>query len=135
MVKIVESIDLNEVYKELADPAAGGTCVFLGTVRNHSKGNEVKALSFEAYDEMAVQEMEKIRLHAIEEYGLCKAILVHAVGPKDIGEPIVVVGASSAHRKDAFPACRYLIDELKRTVPIWKKEFFLDESEWVSPTP
>jgi molybdopterin synthase catalytic subunit len=135
MIQIVDKIDLNSFFAELSDPEAGGTCLFVGTVRNHSKGQEVTKLSFECYDEMALAEMEKIRQTAIEKWGLKKALLVHAVGAMNIGEPIVVVGAASAHRKEAFEACRYLIDELKKTVPIWKKEFYIDESSWSQPTP
>lgn len=137
-MQLVEHIDLNEVYRLLADPKAGGTCVFVGTVRNHTpqkEYSEVTDLRFEAYDEMALAEMEKIRLKAIEKWELHQAVMIHAVGKKEVGEPVVVVGVVSSHRKEAFPACQYLIDELKKTVPIWKKEFFTDSSHWVSPTP
>ncbi len=135
MVRIVENIDLNEVYRELADPKAGGTCIFVGTVRNHTDENEVTELQFEAYDQMAVAEMEKIHNEAIEKWKLRRAILIHVVGSKKVGDPVVVVGVAASHRKEAFPACQFLIDELKKTVPIWKKEYFTDSSHWVSPTP
>lgn len=138
MVQLVEHIDLNEVYKLLADTKAGGTCVFVGTVRNHTpqrEDAEVTDLRFEAYDEMALAEMEKIRQEAIEKWGLHQAVMIHAVGKKEVGEPVVAVGVASSHRKEAFPACQFLIDELKKSVPIWKKEFFTDSSHWVSPTP
>ncbi len=135
MVQIVEGIDLNKVYKELAHPAAGGMCLFVGTVRDNSLDKEVTDLFFETYDEMAILEMEKIEEQAIEKWGLEKAIIIHAIGKKSVGEPVVVVGVASAHRKEAFPACQFLIDELKKTVPIWKKEYFTDNSHWVSPTP
>ena len=135
MIQLVEHIDLNEVHRELAHDGAGGICVFVGTVRDNSKGKEVSKLFFEAYNEMALKEMEKIKAYATEKWGLKKAVLIHALGTMEIGDPIVVVGASSAHRKEAFEACRFLIDELKRTVPIWKKEFFTDETVWVQPTP
>jgi molybdopterin synthase catalytic subunit len=135
MVTIVDKIDLNEVYKALSHPAAGGTCVFVGAVRNHSQKQEVNALFFEAYDEMAIAEMEKIRMAAIQKWGLEKAVMVHAIGKKEVGDVVVAVGAAAAHRKEAFPACQFLIDELKKTVPIWKKEFFANHTTWVSPTP
>jgi len=135
MIQIVDKIDLNALFAELSDLEAGGTCFFVGTVRNHSKGHQVTELFFECYDEMALAEMEKIRQTAIEKWGLKRALLVHAVGAMRIGEPIVVVGAAAAHRKEAFEACRFLIDELKRTVPIWKKEFYLDAETWVQQTP
>lgn len=135
MVTIVEHIDLNEVYKALSHPAAGGTCVFVGTVRNHSEQQDVNALFFEAYNDMAIAEMEKIRKTAIDRWRLEEAVMVHAVGQKEVGDVVVAVGVAAAHRKEAFPACQYLIDELKKTVPIWKKEFFTDHTSWVSPTP
>ena len=135
MIEIVQQIDLNKVYKELAHPGAGGTCVFVGIVRELSNDKEVTDLFFETYDEMALQEMEKIKDRAIEEWGLKKAVMVHAIGKKSVGEPVVAVGVSAAHRKEAFPACQFLIDELKKTVPIWKKEYFADKSHWVTPTP
>ncbi|MCP4456778.1 MAG: molybdenum cofactor biosynthesis protein MoaE [Cytophagales bacterium] len=135
MVKIVDTIDLNKLYKDLVHPAAGGLCLFVGTVRDNTESKEVTDLFFETYDEMAILEMEKIRQEAIEKWKLEKVIMVHAIGKKSVGEPVVVVGVSSAHRKEAFPACQFLIDELKKTVPIWKKEYFTDNSHWVSPTP
>lgn len=138
MVQLVEHIDLNEVYKLLSDPKAGGSCIFVGTVRNHTPNRataEVTELNFEAYDAMALNEMEKIRNEAITRWGLHQAIMIHAVGKKEVGEPVVVVGVASSHRKEAFPACQFLIDELKKRVPIWKKEFFTDSSHWVSETP
>jgi len=135
VVEIVEQIDLNKVYKDLMHPAAGGICLFLGTVRDNSQDKKVTDLFFETYDEMALLEMEKIQHTAIEKWHLEKAVIVHAVGKKSVGEPVVAVGVSAAHRKEAFPACQFLIDELKKTVPIWKKEYFTDNSHWVSPTP
>ena len=135
MVEIVEHIDLNKVYKDLNHPSSGGICLFIGTVRDKSQNKEVTDLFFETYPEMAILEMEKIRQLAIEKWGLEEATIVHTTGNKTVGEPVVVVGVSSAHRKEAFPACQFLIDELKKTVPIWKKEYFTDNSHWVSPTP
>ena len=116
-------------------PGAGGTCVFVGTVREVSNDKEVTDLFFETYDEMAIQEMEKIKNRAIEKWGLKRVVMMHAVGKKAVSEPVVAVGVSSAHRKEAFPACQFLIDELKKSVPIWKKEYFTDKSHWVTPTP
>ena len=135
MVEIVENIDLNKAHAMLSHPAAGGISCFVGTVRNQTNGDEVTELFFEAYDQMAIAEMEKIRLEAINKWGLHKAVMIHAVGKKKIGEPVVFVGVAASHRKEAFPACQFLIDELKKSVPIWKKEFFNKKSNWVSPTP
>jgi len=135
LIEIIENIDLNKVYKDLVHPGAGGTCVFVGTVRDLSQKKEVTDLFFETYDEMALQEMEKISVQAMEKWGLEKVVMVHAIGKKAVGEPVVAVGVAAAHRKEAFPACQFLINELKKTVPIWKKEYFTDNSHWVSPTP
>lgn len=134
-IRIVEHIDLNEAYAALRTPQAGAVNLFIGTVRNHSKGKEVVRLDFEAYDAMAIRQMEIIAGQANEKWPLEKLVMIHAVGTKDPGEPVVVVGVSSAHREASFEACRFLIDELKKTVPIWKKEFYEDNSVWVNAHP
>jgi molybdopterin synthase catalytic subunit len=135
LIKIVEHIDLNEVYAYLQAPEAGAVNLFVGTVRNHSKGKDVVRLDFEAYDVMAIRQMEHIANEAFGIWPLVKLAIVHAVGAKDPGVPVVVIGVSSAHRDASFEACRFLIDELKKTVPIWKKEFYEDNSVWVNAHP
>ncbi|MCR9252416.1 MAG: molybdenum cofactor biosynthesis protein MoaE [bacterium] len=135
MVSIVENIDLNLAYKQLSHNSSGGICLFVGTVRDHTNKKEVNSLEFEAYAPMAIKEMEKLISRANEEWPLNKVVIQHVVGKKEIGEPVVVIGASAAHRDAAFASCRFLIDELKKTVPIWKREVFIDESVWVSAHP
>ncbi len=135
MVSIVENIDLNLAYKQLNHNSSGGICLFVGTVRDHTNKKEVNSLEFEAYAPMAIKEMEKLISRANEEWPLNKVVIQHVVGKKEIGEPVVVIGASAAHRDAAFASCRFLIDELKKTVPIWKREVFIDESVWVSAHP
>lgn len=135
IIEIVDTIDTAKVYAELSDAKSGGICVFLGTVREFTNDEEVVALEFETYKKMALKEMEKIADRAIEKWQLNKVVLRHAVGEKNIAEPVVVVGASSAHRDACFEACRFLIDTLKETVPIWKKEKFKNKSVWVSAHP
>jgi molybdopterin synthase catalytic subunit len=135
LINIVEHIDLNEVYAYLQAPEAGAVNLFVGTVRNHSKGKNVVRLDFEAYDAMAIRQMEHIAHEAFGKWPLVKLAIVHAVGAKDPGIPVVVIGVSSAHRDASFEACRFLIDELKKTVPIWKKEFYEDNSVWVNAHP
>ncbi len=135
LIKIVEHIDLNEAYAYLQSPEAGAVNLFVGTVRNHSKGKDVVRLDFEAYDAMAIRQMEHIANEAFDKWPLVKLAIVHAVGAKDPGTPVVVIGVSSAHRDASFEACRFLIDELKKTVPIWKKEFYEDNSVWVNAHP
>ncbi|MBR9777292.1 MAG: molybdenum cofactor biosynthesis protein MoaE [Cytophagales bacterium] len=134
-VKLVEKIILEEVYTYLQDPEAGGIDLFIGSVRNHALGKNVLKLKFEAYEPMAISEMKKLAHKAIEKWPLKKVLIVHALGEKQIGEPVVVIGTSSAHRQDAFESCRYLIDTLKMTVPIWKKEYFTDQTVWVNAHP
>lgn len=135
LIKIVEQIDLNEAYAHLRSPEAGAVNLFVGTVRNHSKGKGVVRLDFEAYETMALQQMQHVADAAYRQFPLCKLVMIHAVGAKEPGEPVVVVGVSSAHRDASFEACRFLIDELKKTVPIWKKEFYEDNSVWVNAHP
>jgi molybdopterin synthase catalytic subunit len=113
----------------------GGIVVFVGTVRNQTKGKAVIRLDFEAYEPMAISEMRKIAVQALEQFSLKKISVHHRVGTLDIGEVPVVIAVSSAHRKAAFDACEFVIDTLKETVPIWKKEIFEDGEVWVSATP
>ena len=135
IIEIVNRIDTSQVFTELSDAQSGGICVFVGTVRDITQGLEVVSLEFEAYEKMALKEMDKIASDAVEKWKLNKVIIRHAVGLKKVEEPVVIVGASSAHRDACFEACRYLIDTLKETVPIWKKEMFEDKTVWVSAHP
>lgn len=135
LIQISENLDCSTLYDELKHPESGGICIFVGAVRNHNKGEEVEALFFEAYEAMAIKEMQKIADEARQKWPLHKIVLRHAVGSKNPTEPVVAVGASSAHREACFEACRFLIDTLKKRVPIWKKEFFKNKSVWVSNHP
>lgn len=134
-IEIVSKIDTSQVFMELSHAHSGGICVFVGTVREFTQNEEVVSLEFETYEKMALKEMDKIAQHAINRWDLNKVIIRHAVGAKKVEEPVVVVGASSAHRDACFEACRYLIDTLKQTVPIWKKEIFKNKQVWVSAHP
>ncbi|TDS13345.1 molybdopterin synthase subunit MoaE [Maribacter caenipelagi] len=135
VIEIVNIIDTAKVYAELSDAKSGGICVFVGAVREFTNNEEVVALEFETYKSMALKEMEKIADRALEKWSLNKVVMRHAVGEKGVEEPVVVVGASSAHRDACFEACRFLIDTLKETVPIWKKEKFKNKTVWVSAHP
>ena len=135
-IEIIPHIDPSVIYKELSHPGSGGICVFIGAVRDITQNQKVNALFFESYETMALKEMEKIATTASKQWNLNRLIMQHAVGEKKIEEPVVLVGASSAHRNDCFEACRFLIDTLKEKVPIWKKEFFDGKEEvWVTPHP
>ncbi len=135
LVEIVDNIDLNKVYQYLYSPEAGGINIFAGSVRNHTKGKKVIKLDFEAYTPMALKEMQRIAALATEKWSLEKVLIMHALGEKKPGELVVVTAASSAHREASFEACRFLIDELKRSVPIWKREYYEDNSVWVNAHP
>ncbi|QWX82501.1 molybdenum cofactor biosynthesis protein MoaE [Cellulophaga sp. HaHaR_3_176] len=134
-IEIVDEIDTAQVYKDLSDAGSGGICVFIGTVREFTNNEAVVSLEFETYKAMAIKEMEKIAIEAVEKWQLNKVVIRHAVGLKKVEEPVVIVGASSAHRDACFEACRFLIDTLKERVPIWKKEVFSNKSVWVSAHP
>ncbi|MEO1011708.1 MAG: molybdenum cofactor biosynthesis protein MoaE, partial [Bacteroidota bacterium] len=135
IIDIVTQLDTSRVYGELSHPKSGGICVFVGSVREFTDSQKVISLEFETYEKMAIKEMEKIALEASKKWELHKIVIQHAVGVKRVQEPVVVVGASSAHRDACFEACRFLIDTLKQRVPIWKKERFTDKSVWVSAHP
>lgn len=114
---------------------AGGISVFIGTVRNQTKGKEVVRLDFEAYAPMAISEMRKIAEQAAEKWPVEKMAIHHRVGTLQIQEIAVVIAVATPHRKAAFEACQYAIDTLKETVPIWKKEIFQDGEVWVAAHP
>lgn len=116
-------------------PGSGGIDVFIGTVRNATKGKAVVRLEFEAYEAMAITEMEKIAKQAIEKWAVQKLLIHHRTGILAVGEVPVIIAVSAAHRAAAFEACRYVIDTLKQTVPIWKKEIFEDGGVWVAAHP
>ena len=123
-----------DVYRtELADPAAGGYAAFEGWVRNHNEGHAVTRLEYEAFEELANKEGERIVAEAISRFGVLGAACVHRIGSLAIGDLAVWVGVSSRHRAEAFAACRYIIDEVKHRVPIWKKEHYVNgDSGWVN---
>lgn len=135
IVEIVDKIDTSQVFADLSHAHSGGICVFVGTVREFTQNEEVVSLEFETYKKMALKEMDKIAQDASAKWNLNTVIIRHAIGAKKVEEPVVVVGASSAHRDACFEACRYLIDTLKETVPIWKKELFKNKTVWVSAHP
>ncbi len=119
----------------IMSPESGGTDVFIGTVRNATKGKRVIRLEFEAYEPMAIAEMEKIAKQAFKKWPVQKILIHHRTGVLEVGEVPVVIAVSTAHRAAAFDACRFIIDTLKQTVPIWKKEIFEDGEVWVAAHP
>ena len=117
----------------VADPACGGYASFEGWVRDHNEGQQVRHLEYEAFEQLAAKEGERIIAEAVERFGVEHAACVHRVGDLQLGELAVWVGVSARHRQEAFLACRYIIDEVKHRVPIWKKEHYVNgDSGWVN---
>jgi sulfur-carrier protein adenylyltransferase/sulfurtransferase len=127
------TIDVASLRAELADPACGGYSSFEGLVRNHNEGLSVRHLEYEAFEPLAVKEGERIVAEAVARFGIEHAACVHRIGDLAIGDMAVWVGVSARHRDEAFRACRYIIDEVKHRVPIWKKEHYENgDSGWVN---
>ena len=132
MIEIVQHpIDVNAVIQSVQEPEVGGIDVFIGTTRNGTDGKPVRYLEYHAYTPMAIKVMHRIVNEAHLKWDVNKISIVHRLGRLEISEASVVIAVSSAHRKEAFEACRYLIDTLKKDAPIWKKEFFEDGEVWV----
>jgi molybdopterin synthase catalytic subunit len=123
------------VTARVAGPDAGGLVTFVGAVRDHARGREIRYLEYEAYPEMALQEMERICDEAARRWTGARVAIAHRVGHLEVGEAAVVVAAAAPHRAEAFEACRFAIDALKQTVPIWKKEVAADGAYWVDEHP
>lgn len=130
-----EPLNIQACIDAVMLPECGGIDVFIGTVRNATKGKTVVRLEFEAYEKMALSEMKKIVDEVFEKFPLHKVVLHHRVGVLQVGEVPVVIAVAAAHRAAAFDACRFIIDTLKQTVPIWKKEIFEDGEVWVAAHP
>jgi molybdopterin synthase catalytic subunit len=130
-----DPIDLASAYKYLQADGAGAIDLFLGVVRDNTQERSVDRLEYEAYGRMAISEIQKIVDEAHRRWPILKCVVVHRTGLLLIGEMAVLIGVSTPHRADSFEACRYIIDTIKQTVPIWKKEIFTDGEVWVNATP
>ncbi len=127
------AIDTLAASRALADPGAGGFVSFEGWVRNLNEGRRVQKLEYEAFTQLAIKEGTRIVEAALHKFAIRHARCIHRVGPLNIGELAVWVGVSAEHRGEAFDACRFIIDEVKHRVPIWKKEHYEDgDSGWVN---
>jgi len=135
-VYISESpLSLDTAYHSVVNEECGGVCLFVGTVRNKNKGNIVTHLDFETYKPMALKEMKKIGHECQEKFSVHEVAIFHRSGCVGIKDIAVIIAVSSVHRPACFEACRYAIDRLKETVPIWKKEHLEDGSYWVGARP
>ncbi len=126
-----EPLDRNVLIASVADPSVGGIAVFEGVVRDNARGKQVRYLEYDVYPEMAQQQIRDIVTEAEQRWGVEHVAVAHRVGRLEIGETSVIVVVATPHRAEAFDACRYIIDTLKTTVPIWKKEVATNGEEWV----
>ena len=124
-------IDITSVARRVIPPECGATVTLDGYVRQFTKGRETLHLVYEAYEPMALKEMQKLIEQAKQDFEISNVGIVHRLGKLEIGETSVVISVAAPHRKAAFAACDWLIRELKRTVPIWKKEVYADGEEWI----
>lgn len=130
-----DPLSIEVCYEFVKSPDSGGIDIFIGTVRNQTQGKMVTHLDFEAYEPMAVSEIKKITETLLDKFAVLKVSIHHRTGLLTIGEIAVIIAVSAPHRAAAFDACRYAIDTLKETVPIWKKEIFEDGEVWVAAHP
>jgi molybdopterin synthase catalytic subunit len=130
-----EVIPTDDLVESLKAGEDGALVVFDGIVRNNTRGRKTVFLDYESYEQMALEQMRALSTEAIAKFGVRDIVLVHRLGRLEIGESSVVIAVASAHRGAAFDACRWLIDTLKKTVPIWKKEHFVDGAVWADGEP
>lgn len=132
LCKITEqSINMQELADFVADPTAGAMATFVGMTRNTNDGRNVTRLEYECYPGMAEKEMQKIAEAVLTRWPITKVAMLHRIGRVDIGEASVAIAVSSGHRHAAFEACHYAINQLKETVPIWKKELYEGGELWI----
>jgi len=132
MLRVTDKpIDLQELVDWVTDPEAGAITTFIGTTRNNNQGRKVIALDYEAYPEMAEKELARLSDEAKRKWQIWRMAIVHRIGPVQITEPSVMIAVSAAHREAAFAACRFAIEEIKKTVPIWKKEVYEGGEIWI----
>ncbi|MFQ5970427.1 MAG: molybdenum cofactor biosynthesis protein MoaE [Nitrososphaerales archaeon] len=126
-----DPIDLCKILIDAKDRSAGGTVLFIGSVRDHNEEGKVSEIYYEAYKEMAEDKMAEIESEVRKRWKVKKFVAIHRIGNLTVGEPSVAVAVSTEHRKEAFEACKYGIDEIKTSVPIWKKELSESGVAWV----
>jgi molybdopterin synthase catalytic subunit len=130
-----EALNIQSCTDWAKSSESGGINVFIGTVRNETKDKKVTRLLFEVYESMAIKEMQKLAEDVLEKWPVHKILIHHRKGELQPGDIAVIIVVSASHRDAAFTACRYTIDTLKQTVPIWKKEYFDDGAVWVAAHP
>lgn len=133
---VEQDLDPGHAVERVADPRCGGIAVFVGTVRETAaapggEGKEVVALEYDAHPSLAAERLHEVASEAARRWELVKVVTEHRIGRCDLGAPTVVVACAAPHRGDALAACRWIIDTIKESVPIWKKELYRDGSAWV----
>ncbi|HZS77944.1 MAG TPA: molybdenum cofactor biosynthesis protein MoaE [Ktedonobacteraceae bacterium] len=132
LIKITnEPLNRDELVAAVSHPSVGGIVVFEGVVRDNARGKQVRYLEYDVYPEMAIEQIRAIVVEAEQRWGVERVAIAHRVGRLEIGEASVIIAVATPHRGEAFEACRYIIDTLKTTVPIWKKEVATNGEEWV----
>lgn len=132
MIRITNNhLNLHEIMLELQDNSAGALSIFIGNVRNRGKSGNVSEIYYETYSEMAEQKMREIENEAQTKWKIKKLIAFHRIGSIKVGESSIIIGISSEHRNEAFEACKYVINNVKTRVPIWKKEISKESQKWV----
>jgi len=126
-----EPLDRNALVAAISHPSVGGIVIFEGVVRDNARGKQVRYLEYDVYEEMAQQQIATIIAEARQRWPIERVAIAHRFGRLEIGEASVIIAVATPHRGEAFEACRYLIDTLKSTVPIWKKEVATNGEEWV----
>ena len=133
MISITNNhLSLQEIMCELEDNSAGALSIFIGNVRNRGKTGNVSEIYYEAYSEMAEEKMREIENEAQTKWGIKKLVAIHRIGNLKVGETSIIIGVSSEHRHEAFEACKYIINNVKTRVPIWKKEISEESQKWAN---
>lgn len=140
MIQITkEPINISQMIADCEDSSSGATVLFTGSVRNHNKGERVSGIYYEAYEKMARKTLEEIEIEVHKNWNISEFIAIHRIGSLRVNEISVAIAVTTVHRRDAFDACKYAIDNIKIRTPIWKKEFFESGNsiwnEGVVPTP
>ena len=131
MISITNNrLNLQEIMFELEDNSAGALSIFIGNVRNHGRFGNVSEIYYETYNEMAQEKMREIENEAQTKWGIKKLVAIHRIGNIKAGETSIIIGVSSEHRHEAFEACKYIINNVKTRVPIWKKEVTEESQKW-----
>ena len=126
-----DPLDVSQTVDAVASPDCGAVATFIGLVRDHNLGRQVRSLDYECYEPLAVSSLERIAAEAATEWPGARLAIAHRIGSLAIGEASVVIAAASPHRADAFAACRYAIERIKQIVPIWKREHFAGGDSWI----